>query len=145
MNRRVVCGLMMSLAIAGCFAREARIDPDVPLGAALAGQWTPVRAEMGGKDFPVANFAGASLRLTESTYEFAGDQGTYTVVSVAPPARMDIHGERGPNAGKVIPALYQVTDDQLDIVYQLGPGIRPRDLTSPAGSQILLVHYQRTR
>jgi uncharacterized protein (TIGR03067 family) len=144
MNRRVLCGLLLSLAAAGCFAREARVDPDIPPGAALSGQWTPVSAQMGGKDFPVANFAGASLHMTERTYEFAGDQGTYEVVSVAPPARMDIHGERGPNAGKLIPAVYQVNGDQLDISYQLGPGVRPHDFTSPAGSQILLIHYRRT-
>ena len=45
---------------------------------------------------------------------------------------------------KLIPAVYQVNGDQLDISYQLGPGVRPRDFTSPAGSQILLVHYRRT-
>ena len=144
MDRRIVCGLLLSFAMAGCFARETRVEPDVPPGAALSGEWTPVSAELGGKDFPVANFRGASLHLTESAYEFAGDQGTYVVVSAAPPARMDIHGDSGPNAGKTIPALYQVNGDQLDIVYQLGPGIRPRDFKSPAGSQILLVHYRRT-
>ncbi len=144
MNRRVLCGLLLSFAMSCCFAREASVEPDVPPGAALAGQWTPVSAEMGGKDFPVSNFGGASLHLTQSDYEFAGDQGTYVVVDADPPARMDIHGERGSNAGKIIPARYRINGDQLDIVYQLGPGIRPRDLTSPAGSQILLVHYQRT-
>ena len=144
MNRRVLCGLLLSLAIANGFARETRVEPDAPAGAALAGQWAPVSAEMGGKDFPVANFGGASLNMAEKTYEFAGDQGTYTVVSTAPPARMDIHGEHGPNAGKLIPALYAVDGDRLDVSYQLGPGVRPRDFTSPAGSQILVVHYKRT-
>lgn len=144
MSRRILCGLMLSFAAAGCFAREARVDPDIPPSAVLAGYWTPVSAVMGGKEFPVANFGGARLHLTGQAYEFAGDQGTYDVVSVAPPARMDIHGEQGPNAGKLIPAIYQVNGDQLDISYQLGPGVRPHDFTSPNGSQILLIHYRRT-
>ena len=144
MNRRIWCGLLLSFAAAGCFARESRVDPDVPPGAALAGEWAPVSAVLGGKDLPVASFRGAKLRLTEHAYEFAGDQGTYDVVSLAPPARMDIHGEVGSNAGKLIPAIYQVNGDKLDISYQLGPGVRPHDFTSPNASQILLIHYQRT-
>ena len=144
MNRRILYGLVLSFAAAGCFAREARVEPDIPPGAALAGDWAPVSAVMGGKDFPVASFGGARLHLTGQAYVFAGDRGTYKLVSVAPPARMDIHGEEGPNAGKLIPTVYQVNGDQLDICYQLGPGVRPHDFTSPNGSQILLIHYRRT-
>ena len=84
-----------------------------------------------------------SVRCCVSRYEFAGDRGSYTVVSTPPPARMDSKGVSGPNAGKLIPTVCQVSAGQLTICYQLGPGVRPHDFNSPQGSQILLVHYRR--
>ncbi|HTA64642.1 MAG TPA: TIGR03067 domain-containing protein [Xanthomonadaceae bacterium] len=148
MKARVLSAFAFSLALAGCgythtFSRISEVEPDLPAGVPLVGQWTPENAELAGKDFPVANFAGASLQMTETTYAFAGDRGTYAVVSLAPPARMDIQGVEGPNAGRLIPAIYQINGDDLTVCYQLGPGVRPKDFTSPEGSQILLVHYRR--
>ncbi|HKC39601.1 MAG TPA: hypothetical protein VKC15_08700, partial [Gemmatimonadales bacterium] len=66
MNRRALRGLVLTIAAAGCMRSGA---------PPLAGQWTPVSAELGGQDFPVARFGGATLQLTDSTYEFAGDKG----------------------------------------------------------------------
>jgi uncharacterized protein (TIGR03067 family) len=109
----------------------------------LAGQWTPVSAELAGQDFPVASFGGATLRLTDSTYEFAGDTGTYAVLSTKSPGKMDIQGQAGPNAGRTIPAIFELSDEQLTIGYQLGSGERPIEFTSAQGSQILIVQYRR--
>jgi uncharacterized protein (TIGR03067 family) len=126
--------LFATLAIAGCLR---------PGGPALAGNWKPVSAELAGKDFPVASFAGATLQLTDSTYEFAGDKGTYVVLSAKSPAKMDIRGQSGPNAGRTIPAIFELSDEQLTIGYQLGSGERPIEFESPPGSQILIVEYRR--
>lgn len=144
MNRLFVAALSMSLLVAPCAARRmSAVDPDVPPGAVLAGQWTPTSAQMGGKDFPLAGFNGATLSMTERTYAFGDDRGSYVVTYSGTPARMDIHGEQGPNAGKTIPALYRLAGNDLTVSYQLGPGVRPKDFESPAGSQILVVRYQR--
>ena len=40
-------------------------------GPTLAGNWTPVSAQLGGADFPVANFPGGILKLTSETYDRA--------------------------------------------------------------------------
>jgi len=134
MHRFALCGLVLALAVTSCKRFAA---------PTLAGNWTPVSAELGGQDFPVANFAGATLRLTDSTYEFAGDTGTYAVLSVKEPARMDIHGQSGPNAGRTIPAIFEVSDAQLTIGYQLGAGERPTEFAAAKGEQILIVNYKR--
>ena len=134
MNRRVLIGLLLTLAVTGCKGFAA---------PTLVGNWTPVSAELGGQDYPVANFAGATLRLTDSTYEFAGDTGTYAVLSVKEPAKMDIHGQSGPNAGRTIPAIFEVSAEQLTIGYQLGAGERPTEFASANGEQILIVNYKR--
>ncbi len=110
----------------------------------LAGRWAPQSAELGGVAFPVASFNGAMLVLTDTSYDFAGDNGSYMLLSATTPAAMDIHGSAGPNAGHTIQAIYQLVDDQLTICYQLGAGARPGGFTSPKGSQVLLIHYKRT-
>jgi uncharacterized protein (TIGR03067 family) len=109
----------------------------------LAGQWAPLSAELSGQELPVASFGGATLLLTKDTYEFAGDKGTYVVLSKRPPAKMDIRGGEGPNAGRTIQAIYELTGDQLTVSYQLGSGERPIEFKSAKGSQVLLIHYQR--
>jgi uncharacterized protein (TIGR03067 family) len=133
-NRRLLVGLLLTIVVTSC----------KPFAApTLVGNWTPVSAELGGQDFPVANFAGATLHLTDSTYEFAGDTGTYAVLSVKEPAKMDIHGQSGPNAGRTIPAIFEVSAEQLTIGYQLGAGERPTEFASAKGEQILIVNYTR--
>jgi len=134
MNRRALRGLVLTIAAAGCMRSGA---------PPLAGQWTPVSAELAGQDYPVARFGGATLQLTDSTYEFAGDKGSYAVLSSKEPAKLDIRGQSGPNAGRTIPAIFEVSHEQLTIGYQLGSGERPTEFTSPEGSQILIVNYKR--
>jgi uncharacterized protein (TIGR03067 family) len=134
--RRLLLGLPIALAVAAC----ASTPTPRPT---LAGRWTPLSAELGGRAFPVANFGGATLQLTKDTYEFAGDKGTYTVLSTRPPATMDIRGQEGPNAGHTIQAIYELAGERLTICYQLGSGERPTAFSSAQGPQVLLVHYQR--
>lgn len=135
MNRRTATALAALLVLSACGS--------VQLGApSLAGRWEPLDARWGGQDYPVANFRGTVLQLTETGYQFGADQGSYTTLA-GTPARMDIHGTAGPNAGRNIPAIYVLAGDRLAICYQLGDGPRPADFASPAGSQILLVHYRR--
>jgi len=132
MIRRLPLGLPAALILAACAHAPA-----------LAGRWAPQSAELGGRAFPVSNFAGADLQLTANTYEFAGDKGTYALVTRRPPAQMDIHGREGPNAGRTILAIFAMARDQLTVCYQLGPGDRPREFASAGGPQLLLVHYRR--
>jgi uncharacterized protein (TIGR03067 family) len=136
MNRCLLPGLLFALALAACSSTPHT-------GHTLSGQWAPLSAELGGQAFPVANFGGATLQLTVDTYEFAGDKGTYALLPTSPPAKMDIRGREGPNAGRTIQAIYELTGDQLTVCYQLGSGERPSDFRSPEGSRVLLVRYKR--
>jgi len=136
--RRFLPALLCTLALAAC----ASTPHPAPT---LVGRWTPVTAQLSGQDYPASNFQGATLVLTASTYDFGGDQGTVSVNATTAPAQMDIHGTVGPNAGRTILAIYRLTTDQLTICYNLSAGPRPSDFVSPAGSMVLLVHYQRTQ
>ncbi len=137
MNLKILSGLVLALTLAGCSG--------APPAPTLSGRWTPVSAELGGQPYPITNFGGAALQLTMDGYDFANDKGTYVVLTRRPPAQMDIRGQQGPNAGRTIPAIFDLTRDDLTICYQLGAGPRPADFTSPKGTQILLIHYKRVK
>ena len=136
MNRRVTIGLLFTLALASCTGAPSE-------GPILAGEWSPAKAQLSGVDFPVSNFGGVNLKLTSDTYDFAGDKGTYTLLGTEVPAKMDIVGEEGPNAGRAIPAIYTLNGTELTICYQLGTGERPTEFISPLGSKVLLVTYKQ--
>ena len=138
MIRRRLSALLVALAIGACSSTSTTRPT-------LAGKWAPLSAELGGQVFHVESFNGATLQLTMDTYEFAGDKGTYSVLSTSKPARMDIRGREGPNAGRTIQSIYELAGDQLTVCYQLGSGDRPSDFTPPKGSQVFLVRYKRVQ
>ncbi len=137
MNLKLLSGLVLSLALAGCSG--------APPSPTLSGRWAPVSAEYGGMPVPITNLGGAVLRLTMDGYEFGNDKGTYVVVTMRPPAQMDIRGEQGPIAGRTIPAIFDLAGDQLTISYQMGAGARPAGFTSPKGTQVMLIRFKRVK
>lgn len=137
MKHLIPTAMLGAAVLAGCTSA-----PLTPPGS-FAGDWSPVSAQLGGAEFPLASFGGSLLHLTADTYEFAGDHGDFTFSPGTSPAQMDIHGRQGPNAGKTILTIYEIKDDDMTVCYQLGAGPRPTDFTSPKGTQIFLVHYHR--
>lgn len=79
------------------------------------GSWAPQSALRGGQEMPIAIFQGANLNLTKDGYEFAGDKGTWVLVLGAKQAALDIRGVEGPNAGKTIPAIFELAGDRLTV------------------------------
>jgi len=134
--RRWLLGFLIAFALTACSSTPAT-------GSSLVGEWAPRSAEFGGEDFPVAGFGGSHLRLTADTYQFAGDKGIYAVLSTSPPSRMDIRGQEGPNTGRTIRAIFELSGDQLTVCYELGAEQRPLTFHSPKGSRVLVVHYDR--
>jgi uncharacterized protein (TIGR03067 family) len=134
----LLLGLQVALALAACSSIWTK-------SPSLAGQWAPQSAELGGQGFPVASFKGATLRLTMDTFEFAGDKGTIALLPTSSPAKMDIHGQEGPNAGRTIQTIYELAGERLTVCYQLGSGERPGEFKSPKGSKVLLISYKRVK
>jgi len=138
--------LALTLAPAACTTTPTATTPTstTPTSTTpLAGEWKPVSATLGGQDYPVSNYEGGTLHLTDDTYEFAGDRGHYALLPGHFPAHMDIRGSDGPNAGRTMLAICELAGDRLTICYQLGDGERPREFASPQGSKIMLVRYER--
>ncbi len=129
--------LLIAALVGGC-AGVPR-EPASP----LVGRWQPTEAQLGGRPLPVAGFDGAVLEMTADRYAFGIDHGHYVPIDGPLPTKMDVVGDSGPNAGRTIPAIYDVAGDALTICYQLGAGERPDAFRSPGGSRILLVRYRR--
>lgn len=112
----------------------------------LAGTWAPESATLGGMKVPITTFEGATLKLTDHTYDFKGDVGTYTLVPGTHPPQMDIKGTQGPNAGRTIPAIYELNGEALSICYQLNAaGARPTEFAAPETTRLFLVTYKRVK
>jgi uncharacterized protein (TIGR03067 family) len=135
MSSRSFAAIAVAIVLAACASAPSR--------SSLVGRWAPQSAELNGAPLPVASFAGAVLDLTPDAYQFGIDRGTYAVVGSGTPAKMDVEGKSGPNAGKHIPAIWTIDGDTLTIAYQLAGGDRPVAFASPPNAKVLLVKYKR--
>ena len=115
----------------------------------LDGTWLAMSAELGGMRQPPALVTNIVLKITEDKYEVtvAGhpDKGTCKVDASAKPKTMDITGTEGPNAGRNIPAIYELTGDKLKICYGLKGSPRPTEFKTNPGTQQYLVVYERKK
>src|SRR5712671_694551 len=89
----------------------------------IQGTWLPVKGELAGQPMADEVLKTITLQLNGGKYEVTAenvDKGTYTLDSAAKPKIIDITGAEGPNAGKKIPAIYELNGDTLRICYGLG-------------------------
>lgn len=71
------------------------------------------------------------------------DSGEYLVDDGSYPQTMDIIGREGPNAGRTMLAIYELTADRLTVCYDLDGKERPSDM-QPSEDQLLLsITYTR--
>ena len=110
---------------------------------AIEGSWVVVEAELGGQKLD--SIKGTKLILTGDTYQYQNDRGEYKLHLAEEVNAIDIIGREGPNKGKSILAIYELTGDKLKICYELGGKARPARFNSEAGTRQFLVTYQREK
>ena len=113
----------------------------------LHGIWEMVRAESGGQPSTDLLALRVELRLSATTYlvHFAGelaDQGTYCRATSDSHAALILHGDKGTNAGRTIPCIYQLVGDRLRICYGLD-GTTPTAFATTGSSTHYLATYRR--
>jgi uncharacterized protein (TIGR03067 family) len=111
----------------------------------IEGAWIPVVAELGGKPLPEEYLKDTKLVLTDGRYTYMNDQGTYKLIPAEKLKAMDITGAEGPNQGKTLLAIYELTGDTLRICYDLEGKTRPSEFATKTGTQQLLVSYKRAK
>ncbi|MEM0926557.1 MAG: SRPBCC domain-containing protein [Planctomycetota bacterium] len=101
-----------------------------PPFAEAFGNWQAVSGVLAGAAMPDRVIRATQLRLNQDVYEvdLAGtpDRGTCQFQGDDPPFQLVIQGTEGPNAGKTIRAILEVSDDQiLKIAYDLSGNAFP--------------------
>ena len=146
--KRLLCWVVLMGACAGMVARgeatNARDD-----GKKMEGGWKPVAAELGGKPVPDKVLKTMKLVLTDGKYTVTvgeqTDEGTVKLDPAKKPRAMDIVGTWGPNRGKTILAIYELTDATLRVCYDLSGKARPLEFKTRSDTQLFLVEYKRQK
>lgn len=108
-----------------------------------------IRAEASGEEAPELVTQRTELSLTADAYavRFAGeimDRGALEIgeATAAPSCAFVLRGTRGPNAGRVIPCIYQLKGDRLRICFGLD-GVAPTQFATTTGDARYLATYRR--
>jgi uncharacterized protein (TIGR03067 family) len=134
--------LLMALSISVISAVPS-LAADEADAKAIQGNWEIVSAEIGGELFPVEAFNEVQLVLKEGTYKLAIDEGIYKLLDADGKKGIDVIGEKGPNKGKTIPAIYEIKGDSMKICYDLAGKTRPSKLETEKGTRQFLATYKR--
>jgi uncharacterized protein (TIGR03067 family) len=114
-----------------------------------AGHLEAGSAELAGKPFPDEVLKTMKLVLADGKYTVTvgeqTDEGTVKLDPAKTPRAMDIEGTKGPNKGKMIPAIYELKDNTLRICYDLSGKERPKEFKTLADSKLFLVEYKRDK
>ena len=113
----------------------------------LSGTWKIVKAELSGEEMPGFVAEKIEVELGDDAYamRFAGqvaDRGTFTLTTVGDFHVIQLVGVEGTNAGRTIPAIYQLVGDRLRVCYGLD-GIRPGAFATAPGQNLFLATYRR--
>ncbi len=115
--------------------------------AALQGRWAIVKAELAGEAMPRLVAEKTEIELSAGTYvvRFDGqiaDRGTYLLGATRVHRGLTLIGVEGPNAGRTIPAIYQLVGDRLRVCYGID-GQAPDSFVTTPESSLYLVTYRR--
>lgn len=117
--------------------------------AKMDGTWQCTKGTMAGNDFPEEIVKSIKLTITGNTYEVTvGEQvikGTATNDETTTPKRSKLQDKEGPNAGKTIYAIYEITKDEMKVCYAMEGTEYPKEFKSPAESKFFLAVYKRTK
>jgi uncharacterized protein (TIGR03067 family) len=110
----------------------------------LDGWWVATAAELGGVRLPDEALSELPLRLQKGTFRFGTDEGRIVINRHASPGTLDIIPTRGPNRGRVVPAIIQITGSSLRLCCDLAGISRPPAFEAPPGTRYFLATYRRT-
>jgi uncharacterized protein (TIGR03067 family) len=116
---------------------------------AMEGTWKVESAEAGGKQIESDDLKQVVVTIKGDQYEVmtkdGKDAGTLKLDETQKPKMMDATKTEGFDAGKVIKAIYEISDDTMHVCYALDGGERPKELATKEASPWLLITYKREK
>ncbi len=122
---------------------------NAPSPPGLQGAWVPVAASVAGQDLMVGELRVKYLVFDSGGYSIIDrtnqvvDSGEYLINDTVRPQTMDIVGRDGPNAGRTMLAIYELTGDQLTVCYDLESPERPTNMQPDEDQLLLSITYER--
>jgi uncharacterized protein (TIGR03067 family) len=111
----------------------------------IDGWWVAVDGELGGVALPAEVLPDLAFRFSNGTFRFGVDEGRVVLNALSRPEAIDLISTRGPNRGRVVPAIIELTATSLRICCDLSGTCRPRAFRAPAGTRRFLATYRRAR
>ncbi len=146
-RKGLVCVVVLVALASSGRCDDAKKDKDDH--KAILGTWLPSSAEMAGNAFPDNVVKSIRLVLTDGKYKVTvgnnPDEGTWKIDTTKKPRTLEIVGTKGPNKGKTIPAIYELTGDTLRVCYDLSGKETPAEFKSKPDTQLFLVTYKREK
>jgi uncharacterized protein (TIGR03067 family) len=132
-----------------CAAGSLRADTKEDMKM-LDGTWVPVSGELAGEKFPDETLKTIKLEVKDGKYTVTvgkegTDKGIVTLDATKKPKEMDLVGTDGPNKGKKILAIYELTDDTLKVCYALDGKDRPKEFVTKQGTMGFMLTYKRQK
>lgn len=115
----------------------------------LEGAWVPVAANVSGQELLVHELRVKYLVLDGRDYSIIDqsnhivDRGEYLVDDTSHPQAIDIVGRDGPNAGRSMLAIYELTGNRLTVCYDLDGNERPVNMQAEDDQLLLSITYER--
>lgn len=115
----------------------------------LEGAWVPVAANVSGQDLLVRELRVKYLVLDGRDYSIIDqtnqivDRGEYLVDETSSPLAIDIVGRDGPNAGRSMLAIYELSGNRLTVCYDLDGNDRPVNMQAQEDQLLLSITYER--
>jgi uncharacterized protein (TIGR03067 family) len=109
----------------------------------MQGKWLPVEIIANGKAVEAEVLNAIKVTIHENSYKTerpnGEDGGTFTVDETATPRTMTLTSD----AGKEVPAIYEISEDTFKACYAVGNASRPTEFKSEEDSNHILVTYKR--
>lgn len=140
--RKRTLSMMMIAAIALGVLANAQGKSKQP-EAALTGTWQAIEAELGGKPLPPEAVRTIKLIMSANEYQVGNDFSTVEINPATTPPSINIKGTKGPNEGKTMLAIYELSGETLRICYDLTGQKRPTTFATEAGTRQFLVRYKK--
>lgn len=114
----------------------------------LNGEWSVASMEMMGKAMPEAAIKNTRLINKDGEYLVkaeSDDKGTVSVDVTKTPKQMTITGTEGPNKGKTLLAIYELSGDELQICYDLAGKEFPKTFKTEPGQLLMYAVYKKVK
>ena len=109
----------------------------------LDGWWVAIEGKLGGIPLPAEALSDLPLRLGKGRFSLGTDEGRTVLNGHARPTSLDLILTGGPNRGRIVPAIIDMSADALRLCCDLSGASRPDAFSAPAGTRRFLVSYRR--